>query len=169
MAKDSFQNEIPKSRVNIRYVKDTGGAMEEVELPQRIMVVGDFTLRESDEDISEMKKTEIDKNNFDAVMGKMNIRFTANVPDRLSGNEGDERAVNFAIKGMEDFSPEKIVENVPELAALAQVRALLNDLKSRVINNKQFRLELEKILKDQGLSAELAEKLQTVTGAGETR
>ncbi|MCP4659529.1 MAG: type VI secretion system contractile sheath small subunit, partial [bacterium] len=44
----SFQKEIPPSRVNIRYVKYTGGAQEEVELPLKLLLLGDYTLREDD-------------------------------------------------------------------------------------------------------------------------
>ena len=33
----------PKERINIRYVPATGDAQEDVELPLRMLVVGDFT------------------------------------------------------------------------------------------------------------------------------
>ncbi|HEX4496186.1 MAG TPA: type VI secretion system contractile sheath small subunit, partial [Thermoanaerobaculia bacterium] len=37
----SFQNEIPPSRVNIRYVKKTDGAQEKIELPLKLLLLGD--------------------------------------------------------------------------------------------------------------------------------
>jgi type VI secretion system protein ImpB len=38
----------PKERVNIVYRPATGDAKEEVELPLKLLVVGDFTLRPDD-------------------------------------------------------------------------------------------------------------------------
>ncbi len=41
---------VPKSRVTIDYVDETGGATEKKELPQRVLVVGDYTMKEPDPD-----------------------------------------------------------------------------------------------------------------------
>jgi len=38
----------PKERVNIVYKPATGGAQEEVELPLKLMMLGDYTLRADD-------------------------------------------------------------------------------------------------------------------------
>jgi len=37
---NSFQNEIPKARVNIKLDLHTGGAQKKVELPLKLMVMG---------------------------------------------------------------------------------------------------------------------------------
>ena len=49
----SFQNEIPPSRINIRYVKKTDGAQEKVELPLKLLLLGDYTLRPDDTPLDE--------------------------------------------------------------------------------------------------------------------
>lgn len=41
MTLSSFQNEVPKARVNIKLDLHTGGAQKKVELPLKLMVMGD--------------------------------------------------------------------------------------------------------------------------------
>ncbi len=40
---DSFQNEIPKARVNITLDVETGGARKKLELPLKMLALGDFS------------------------------------------------------------------------------------------------------------------------------
>ena len=40
---NSYQSEIPKARVNIRLSLHTGGAQKKIELPLRLMVIGDYS------------------------------------------------------------------------------------------------------------------------------
>ncbi|EKT64905.1 type VI secretion system contractile sheath small subunit, partial [Providencia alcalifaciens] len=37
---DSFQNEVPKARVNIKLELHTGGAQKKMELPLKLLAVG---------------------------------------------------------------------------------------------------------------------------------
>ena len=169
MASDSFQNEIPKSRVNIRYVKDTEGSKESVELPQRVLVIGDFTLKDDDTPIDEREKIAVNKDTYDSVMKSMNLEINTVVKNHMVKDQPDaELAVNLKFQNLKDFRPERIIENVPELNQLMEVRTLLNDLKNRVITNRQFRQELQKILRDKNLTEafkkQLGEQLGKVTG-----
>ncbi|XOQ19787.1 MAG: hypothetical protein ACFWTR_03580 [Pseudomonas shahriarae] len=41
MASNSFQNEVPKTRINITLDLHTGSAQKKVELPLKLMVMGD--------------------------------------------------------------------------------------------------------------------------------
>jgi type VI secretion system protein ImpB len=144
----SFQNEIPPSRVNIRYVKYTGGAQEKVELPLKLLLLGDYTLRDDDTPLDERKKINVNKDNFAAVMREQKLQLSMVVPNRLSGKEGDEMRVDLDIESLGDFNPDSIVQNVPELKKMIEIRELLSDLKARVITNRKFRLALENIVKD---------------------
>ncbi len=161
MAKDSFQNEIPPSRVNIRYVKDTGDAKEEIELPLKLLVLGDFTLREDDTPLEDRQKISVNKNNFEDVMREQHLELELVVPDTIRGGD-NERVVKLKFESMDDFTPTGIARQVPELNRLLQVRALLKDLKARVISNRQFRKELEKILKDESQMKELMAELDKI-------
>lgn len=148
MAQGSYQSEIPASRVNIKYVKYVGDATEEVELPLKLLLVGDYTQREDDTPVEDRKRISINKNNFAAVMKEQNLSLNYNVKNVLSGEEGDEMNVNLNIEGLKDFLPENIARQVPELNILLEVRKLLQDLKGRVVNNTEFRRELDRILQD---------------------
>ena len=64
--------------------------VEEVELPLKMLVLGDFTLRASAEPIAERKPINIDKDNFNEVMSSQKLDLAMQVQDKLSV-EGGER------------------------------------------------------------------------------
>lgn len=144
----SFQNEIPPSRVNIRYVKDTGGATEEIELPLKLLVMGDFTLKEDETPLEERERLNIDKNNFSSVLRDQKLDLDLVVPNVIAG-DGD-MPVNLKIDSLDSFTPTGVANQVPELAVMLEVRNLLTDLKAKVVSNREFRKQLEGILKDKG-------------------
>jgi type VI secretion system protein ImpB len=72
----------PKERVNIVYRPATGDAKEEVELPLKMLVVGDFTCGKDDRMIEEREPTNIDKDNFNDVMRAQNLKLES--PPRTS-------------------------------------------------------------------------------------
>lgn len=148
MAQGSYQSEIPASRVNIKYVKYVGEATEEVELPLKLLLVGDYTQRQDDTPVEDRKRISINKNNFASVMKEQNLSLNFNVKNELSGQEGAEMNVDLKFESMKDFLPENIARQVPELNVLLEVRRLLQDLKGRVVNNTEFRRELDRILQD---------------------
>ena len=99
---------VPKSRVTIDYVNTTGGAREKRELPQRVLVVGDYNMKEPDPDdlISERKKVQINQRNFNDVMRSQDLSLDLTVPNRLSSEEGDEMSVNLKFDSIQSFRPE---------------------------------------------------------------
>jgi type VI secretion system protein ImpB len=164
MGNESFQNEVPTSRVNIRYHSTKDGKDKEVELPQRVVVLGDFTQNNEDyEDVevAEMEKIDINRNNFDDVMKSMKIGLNFTADSQLK--QGEEIEAKLKFQSMKDFSPDAIVEQVPQLNALMKVRDLLNDLKARVITNKQFRKVLETIMLDEKLKNKLVSEINEST------
>ncbi len=163
MAK-SFQDEIPPSRVNIRYVKDTGGAQEELELPLKMLVLGDFTMREDDTTLEDRARLGIDKNNFAAVLKDQKLGLDLVVPNTLAG--GGEMPVKLNFNSLDDFTPTGVAGQVPELATMLEVRNLLKDLKAKVISNREFRKQLEIILKDKGKLDSMMEQLDQIAPLG---
>ncbi len=55
----SFQNEIPKARINLKLDLHTGGGQKKVELPFKLLVAGDFSNRQEERPLSERVKTDI--------------------------------------------------------------------------------------------------------------
>lgn len=161
---ESFQNEVPKARVNIKLDLHTGGAQKKVELPLKLLVMGDYSNGQSTGPLAERTKVSIDKNNFNSVLAELNPQAKLAIENTLAG-DGSELPIDLDFKSMDDFKPDVVAGKVPELRALMAARNLLRDLKSNLLDNATFRRELEKILKDSTLSDRLRADLQKI---GET-
>ena len=142
------QSVAPKERINITYKPATGDANSELELPMKVMVMGDFTLEDDETPLEDRKAVAIDKNNFDDVLGAHNVKMTAAVPNTLSEEEGAEMAVSLEFKSMRDFEPENVVNQVPELKQLLELRNALQALKGPLGNERDFRKKIESLLSD---------------------
>ena len=152
----------PKERVNIVYKPATGDAQEDVELPLKMLMLGDYTGRADDTPVEERKAINVDKDNFNDVMRAQNLAVDMTVPDKLSGEADGEMAVSLKFKSLADFGPEGVVSQVPELRALMELRNALNALKGPLGNIPKFRKKIESLLGD----AEAREKLMSELGAG---
>src|SRR5215470_15071711 len=111
----------PKERVNIVYKPATGDAQEEVELPLKLLMIGDYTGPKDDRPLEDRKPINIDKDNFDEVLRSHNLELQMNVADKLSGQDGAEMSVKLSFKKLSDFGPEAIVNQVPELKRLLEL------------------------------------------------
>ena len=139
----------PNERINVTFKPATGGAQEEIELPLKLMVLGDFTQRADDRKIEDRKPISIDKNNFDEVLGKQELSLTFAVPNRLQDEEtDDELPVQLRINSMKDFNPAAVVDQVPELKKLMELRDALVALKGPLGNAPAFRKAIESVLSD---------------------
>lgn len=158
---NSFQNEIPKARVNIKLDLHTGGAQKKVELPLKLMVMGDYSNGKENRPLSEREKVNINKNNFNSVLAEFSPSLNLTVENTLTGARSEENiSVNF--NEMKDFEPEQVARQIPQLRAMLAMRNLLRDLKSNLLDNVTFRKELEAILKDPALSNELRTELNAL-------
>jgi len=149
----------PKERVNIVYKPATGNAQEEVELPLRILMAGDYTLRPDDTPLEQRKTINVDKDNFNEVMAKQNLNLQLTVPDKLSNDPGAEVSVNLKFKSLKDFEPQGIVNQVPELRKLLELRTALNALKGPLGNIPQFRKKIQNMLGDKDGREKLMKEL----------
>ena len=139
----------PKERINVTFSPDTSGAQEELELPLKLMVLGDFTQREDERKIEDRKPISIDKHNFDEVLAKQELSLSFNVPNRLQEDaQSEDLAVSLDINSMKDFSPANLVDQVPELRKLMELRDALVALKGPLGNAPAFRKAIESVLSD---------------------
>lgn len=158
---NSFQNEIPKARVNIKLDLHTGGAQKKIELPLKLMVMGDYSNGKDNRPLSEREKVNINKNNFNSVLAEFSPSLNLTVENILAGDKSEENIfLNF--NEMKDFEPEQVARQIPQLRAMLAMRNLLRDLKSNLLDNATFRKELETILKDPSLSNELRSELNAL-------
>lgn len=161
---ESFQNEIPRARVNIKLDLLTGGVQKKVELPLKLLSMGDFSNGKAEGTLSERDKIDINKNNFNSVLANLNPQVNLTVKNTLA-NDGSEENVTLFFQNMKDFEPEAVARQIPQLRAMLAMRNLLRDLKSNLLDNMTFRKELEIILKDPALSAELRNELNALAPA----
>jgi len=158
MAKES--SVAPKERVNIVYKPATGDAKEEVELPLKMLVVGDFTLAEDERMVEERTPVNIDKDNFNDVLKAQGLNLEFAVPKTLAGAEEDEQLpVNLKVESMKDFEPDQIIRQIPEIAKLMELRDALKALKSPLSNVPEFRKKVQGLIQDESSRAALLKEL----------
>ena len=139
----------PKERINVTFKPATGGAQEEIELPLKLLAIGDYTHRKDERKIEDRKPISIDKVTFDEVLAKQELSLSMNVPNRLQ-EEGstEELGVQLRVNSMKDFNPASLVEQVPELKKLMELRNALVALKGPLGNAPAFRKAIEDVLAD---------------------
>jgi type VI secretion system protein ImpB len=157
MAKESTV--APRERVNIVYKPATGDAQEEVELPLKVLVMGDFTQKPDDRAVEDRDPVNIDKDNFNEVLKGQNIDVSLNVQNRLSEASDEEMAVNLKFESIKDFGPEAIANQVPELKKLLELRESLKSLKGPLSNIPEFRKKLQDLVKDETAREKLLQEL----------
>lgn len=159
---DSFQNEVPRARINLKLDLHTGGANKKTELPLKLLVAGDFSHGQESAPLSERKKVNVNNNNFDSVLFKYSPKVNLTVKNTLV-DDGSEDNISLTFQDMKDFTPEQVSRQIPQLKAMLSMRNLLRDLKANLLDNQAFRKELEKILLDPALSANLRAELSALT------
>lgn len=153
----------PKERVNIVYRPATGDAQEEVELPLKVLVMGDFTLKEDDRALEDREPINVDKDNFNEVLKGQGLSLDFNVPNTFAevkeGEEPEEMAVKLKFDSLDDFTPDSIVRQVPELAQLAGLRDALKAVKGPLGNIPDFRKKLQELIQDDDARNKLMQEL----------
>ena len=128
-----------------------------------MLVVGDMKGRADDSSIEERSMVSINKNNFSSVMGEMDIKLNINVPNKLSGKDNDELNVDLSFGSLNDFSPDSIVNKVPELKKLLELREALTAVKGPLGNVPAFRARLTELLENDESREKLLEELNLVS------
>jgi type VI secretion system protein ImpB len=155
----------PQERVNITYQSSVGNAQSEVELPLKMLFVGDFTGREDARPLEERKPINVDKDNFQQVLAEQNLSLTMQVSNKLA-DEGGELPVTLKFRKLSDFGPDAIVEQVAELKKLMELRLALTSLKGPLGNVPAFRRKIQALLQEDGSRAKLLEELGLTNEAG---
>jgi type VI secretion system protein ImpB len=157
MSKD--QTVAPKERVNIVYKSQVGDAQQETELPLKVLVVGDYTGRSDDTPLEERKPVNIDGENFNDVLAKQQLTVDVQVADKLSGAKDASLDLHLEFKKLDDFGPEGIVKQVPELKKLLELRTALTALKGPLGNLPAFRKKIQALLGDEAARKQLMKEL----------
>ena len=154
----SFQREKPPARVNLFLEVSKGDAQQKIELPMRLMVLGDYKGRPDATPLAEREVINLNKDNFEDVLKSMDAKLEYTVQDTFKGGD-EEMKVELDIESMKSFDPEEVAKQVPQLNRMLAMRNLLQDLRNRVVSANEFRKQLEKIVKDEAALEKLAGEL----------
>ena len=128
-----------------------GGAKAERELPFVVGVLADLS---GDPEtplprLRDRKFVEIDKNNFDSVLAAVRPRIKIDVPNTLQGEDDASRLrVDLNISRLEDFEPEPLARQIPELRELLEGRDRLAYLLAKAELSPTFGEALSDIIKE---------------------
>ncbi|CAM2197049.1 type VI secretion system contractile sheath small subunit [Paraburkholderia sp. A1RI_3L] len=148
-------------RVQITYDVEVGDAVEKRELPLVVGLLADLSGQPATPlpKFKERRFVEIDRDNFDEIMGKIAPRLDLSVPDTAKGEGNLKIELNF--RKFEDFHPESIVNQVPRLAKLLEARQQLRDLLAKLDGNDELDSILERIVQNSEALKEVQSQAQS--------
>jgi type VI secretion system protein ImpB len=149
----------PQERVNITYKPSTGNQQDEVELPLKMLFIGDYTGRADPRPLEERRPVNVDKDNFTQVLAEQNLNLNMHVKDQLTGEAGSELNVNLRFKKLSDFGPDAVAEQVPELKRLLELRQAITALKGPLGNIPAFKRKISSLLADDKAREKLVNEL----------
>ncbi|WP_339802001.1 type VI secretion system contractile sheath small subunit [uncultured Marinobacter sp.] len=153
---------VRKPRVHITYDVETEGAMVKKELPFVVGVMGDFSGNNTDnlKPLKDRRFIQIDRDNFDDVLRRMNPKLRLKVDNKLSDDDS-QISVELSFNSMDDFQPAAVVNQVEPLRQLMETRNKLRDLMTKVDRSEELEELLERVLNNsddlQKLSADLGQ------------
>lgn len=156
-AEEGFEGVAPRLRVQLTY--RPRAAAEDVELPFRMLVLGDFTQRPDPRSVEERRPIEIDKDRFAAVMREQKLDIAFSVDEAISDEPGRRLDVRLRFRRLSDMEPEAVANQVPLLKALMELRQALTALKGPLGGEKAFRNALQRRVEDPRARHRLREEI----------
>jgi type VI secretion system protein ImpB len=147
---ESIQHKLDRvrpPRVHITYDVETGGAIEMKELPFVMGVLADLSGK-PDEPLPRLrdrKFVEIDRDNFNDVMKGMKPRLTFRVDNKLTDDD-TKLALELRFQNLDDFSPERVAQQVEPLRKLIEIRQQLKSLLAKTDGNDRLGERLQEII-----------------------
>ncbi|MCP3940800.1 MAG: type VI secretion system contractile sheath small subunit [Desulfobacteraceae bacterium] len=160
----AVQDEIPKSRLTLRYKTEVNGQPEDLALPMRFLVTGDFSQGSSKDrkiDLDERNTRNMDGKNTNAIMKDMGISLNYSVDNKINPDQGEEELqVNLPFDSMKSFSPDQVAKNVPRIKGLLMLKELLQEVVSNVDNRKGYRKLLGELMGNEEALKKMMEELK---------
>jgi type VI secretion system protein ImpB len=148
-------------RVQITYDVETGGAIQMKELPMVVGIMADLAGQPAEPlpPLKERRFVEIDRDNFNDILGAMAPRLTCRVDNTLS-NDNTKLNVELHFHHMDDFHPLQVLKQVQPLNKLFEARQRLRDLLVKLDGNDQLDSLLQSVL----ANTESLQELKAETG-----
>lgn len=155
----------PKERINIVYKPATGNQQADVELPLKMLVIGDFKGVAGDNSLEQREVMNVDKGSLDSVLATIAPTLNLKVKDKLGADPTADVDLALTFKTMKDFHPDNISRNFPALGQLMELRDALRALRGPLGNVSEFRRSLEKAVHDDATRAALMKELNVAADA----
>lgn len=151
---------VRRPRVQITYDVETGGALEQKELPFVVGVMADLTGQPAEplKPVKERKFVPIDRDNFNEVLAKSTPRVAMRVQNQLT-DENTELSVELKFQSIDDFRPYEVAKQIEPLAELLEIRNRLNQMLSKMEGNDRLSDLLSGVLSDGEKAKSLADDL----------
>jgi type VI secretion system protein ImpB len=159
MKKKNMGSVAPRERVNISYKPAVGDGKKQIELPFKALILGDFAQRPDDRVLEEREAVNVNAGNLDEVLASMNLQTRFSVPNHLTADGGADLDISFNPKSMRDFTPDALVESVPELRKIIELRSALKALKGPLGNVPQMRRKIQTMITDKATRERLLAEL----------
>jgi type VI secretion system protein ImpB len=159
MSKKKGGSVAPKERVNISYKPAVGDANAQIELPMKVLVLSQFASEADDRVMEDRDIVNVNKNNFDEVMASMNLNVSFIVQNKMSDNEDEEININLSPKSLKDFTPDRLVETIPELKKVIELRNALKALKGPLGNVPKMRRTIQNMLTNEDQRKQLIKEV----------
>jgi type VI secretion system protein ImpB len=150
MARESTQHKLDRvrsPRVHITYDVEIGDAIEMKELPFVMGVLADLSGKPEAPlpRLRDRKFVEIDRDNFNDVLKGMKPRLAFRVDNKLTDDD-TKLGVELRFQNLDDFSPERVAEQVEPLKKLMEVRQQLKGLLAKTDGNDRLAERLQEII-----------------------
>ena len=147
---ESLQHKLDRvraPRVHITYDVEIGDAIELKEIPFVVGVLADLSGKPEEPlpKLKDRKFVEIDRDNFDRVLEGQKPRLAFRVDNKLTG-EDTKMAVDLRFKSIDDFHPERVVQQIDPLRKLLDVRHRLSDLLNKLDGNDRLDELLQQVI-----------------------
>ena len=149
----------PKERINIKYIPATGDQQAEVELPLKLLITGDFKGQGEATALEDRQPVRINKDTFNEVLAHANVSLEMSVPCVLKDDTDSDLNVQLQFKSINDFGPDAIARQVPQMNKLLELRNALVALKGPMGNTPAFRKQLQHLLVDEQSRQRLVREL----------
>ncbi|MDR1577559.1 MAG: type VI secretion system contractile sheath small subunit [Deltaproteobacteria bacterium] len=154
------KNNAPNNeRVQIVYKSQVDQSEREVELPFKLLVLGNFSQSANDASIEDRDPIMVTKENFDAVLKSMGIKLDLLVENRLAKEATTPIRLSLAFNRLEDFEPHRLTRQVAPLKKLVDLSQSLVKTKKILATKPTVLEKLKSILADSDKKQQFMEQL----------
>ncbi|MDR2142306.1 MAG: type VI secretion system contractile sheath small subunit [Deltaproteobacteria bacterium] len=144
MAKAAIPN---RERVNIVYKSQLENG-QDIELPFKLLVLGDFSQASQEIPLDERSTIKITKENFDAVLKGMKIKLDLLVENRLTEVAKEPLRLRLELNSLADFGPDHLVRQISPLKKLVDLSQALVQTKKTLNSRPGLFNKLTSIMAD---------------------